>query len=142
MTDYYYEFDVPNFVDNVDVLQKIRNKYKNSIEDNVYTSIDDDVLLVDYIQSKIGYCDISITKLKNSVPYKKESKTLIVMPLWRVKDAFCFYRNEGKLQRLRFTKPTVINKNCMWGCPANDSDVWLLCLHTENSFEHIKNVLQ
>lgn len=142
MSDYYLEFDIPNFVNNVDVLQRIRHKYKDKVQDNVYNIISENIELVKYIESKIGSCELSIAKLKNSIPYKKEDKTLIVMPLWRVKDAFCFYRNNNKIERLRFTKPTVINNNCMWGCPANDSDVWLLCLHTENTFEQVKNILQ
>jgi|SaaInlV_125m_DNA_1040241.scaffolds.fasta_scaffold11264_3 hypothetical protein len=142
MSDYFFEFDIPNFVDNVDILQRIRNKYKANIQDNIYNQIDEQLDFVEYIDNKIGKCELSIAKLKNSIPYKKEDKTLIVMPLWRVKDAFCFYQNNSKIKRLRFTKPTIINNQCMWGCPANDSDVWLLCLHNNNSFEHVKTLLQ
>jgi hypothetical protein len=114
MSNYFYEFNVPNFVDNVDKLQRIRNKYKGEIEDNQYTEIDVDLPVKDYIESKIGKCTTSIVKLKKSIPYKKQEHSLIVMPLWRVKDAFCFYRNDNKLQRLRFTKPTLIKSDCMW----------------------------
>lgn len=142
MSNYFFEFDIPNFVDNVDILQRIRNKYKATIQDNIYNQIDEQINFVEYINNKIGKCELSIAKLKNSIPYKKEDKTLIVMPLWRVKDPFCFYRNNHKIERLRFTKPTLINTDCMWGCPANDSDVWLLCLHSKNSFEHVKNIMQ
>jgi hypothetical protein len=142
MNDYFYEFNIPNFVDNVDKLQRIRNQYKNDIVDNQFTEIEVELPAKDYIENKIGKCTTSIVKLKKSIPYTKETQPLIVMPLWRVKDAFCFYRNEDKIQRFRFTKPTLINNNCMWGCPANDSDVWLLCFSNNNSFEHIKNVMQ
>jgi len=142
MNNYFFEFNIPNFVNKIDELQRVRHKYKNTIQDNIYNPIKETLDIVEHINSKIGSCNLSIAKLKNSIPYKKESDTLIVMPLWRVKDPFCFYRNDHKIERLRFTKPTLINTDCMWGCPANDSDVWLLCLHSKNSFEHIKNILQ
>ena len=74
MSDYFFEFDIPNFVDNVDILQRIRNKYKANIQDNIYNQIDEQLDFVEYIDNKIGKCELSIAKLKNSIPYKKEDR--------------------------------------------------------------------
>ena len=142
MSNYFLEFNVDNFVQVADQLLRLRHKYKDSVNDNEYTDITDTLQVVDAIQNKIGSTTVKITKLKNSIPYKKHGKSFVVVPLTRVKDAFCFYNNNEKIQRCRFVKPTLINGEAMWGCPANDSDVWLLVLESDNSFDALKNMLQ
>lgn len=131
--DYFTELELENdFVSFADKLFVIKNNNKD-LPSNTYTDFSHDI--VNVLTKDQTVLKTSIVKFSGSIPFKKlDCGSFIVVPLHRMKDRFCFMK-DNKIKRLRFTTPVLINGNCMWGCPENDIDLYLVVIELKDSYK-------